>query len=156
MADPGTAQAPAERSIRGYLRETPRIAGGDHTLCGMVTRSARSAAWSRVPCARRHERASRASGGMCGCASELLGFSEIALAEGSCERVADDGGRVASVVDAFGGFDAVEELLVPDGVGEVGERFGDPQASAGRDRGAAAVQASIQASAAARRRSAGR
>jgi hypothetical protein len=31
------------------------------------------------------------------------------------------------MVDAFAGFDAVEELLVPHGVCEMRERFGDPQ-----------------------------
>jgi len=35
--------------------------------------------------------------------------------------------RIAEVVDAFAGFDVVEELLVTHGVREVRQRFGDLQ-----------------------------
>jgi hypothetical protein len=41
--------------------------------------------------------------------------------------MADRGGWIAEVVDAFAGFDVVEELLVPHGVREMRKGFGDPQ-----------------------------
>ena len=57
--------------------------------------------------------------------SKAAGFSNAVLGTGAIERMADHGGGIAEVVDAFGGFDVVEEFLVPHGVREVRERFGD-------------------------------
>ena len=41
--------------------------------------------------------------------------------------MADRGGWVAEVVDAFAGFDVVEELLIPHAKHEMRERFGDAE-----------------------------
>jgi len=43
------------------------------------------------------------------------------------ERVPDRDGGIAEMVDVFAGFDVVKELLVPDGVREMRERFPNPQ-----------------------------
>jgi hypothetical protein len=53
--------------------------------------------------------------------------SDPVAGTGVVERTADHGGWIAEVVDAFTGFDVVEELLVPHGVREIRERSGDPQ-----------------------------
>ena len=41
--------------------------------------------------------------------------------------MADRGGWIAEVVDAFAEFDVVEELLIPHGKREMRERFGDTE-----------------------------
>lgn len=59
--------------------------------------------------------------------STAAAFSGPIPSAGAYERMADHGGWIAEVVDAFAGFDVVEEFLVPHGVREMRKRLGDPQ-----------------------------
>jgi len=111
----GTSRGPASPvGVKGGTSPNALLLGRMRAV--PVGRVRRSRPCARAPVAQSPAPVAR---------SVAAAFSNPVAGTGAGERMADHGGWVAEVVDAFAGFDVVEELLVPHGVGEMGERFGD-------------------------------